>query len=199
MNNLQKGFARVIFILIMVGILAIGILGYIVLKKKHIPDGPIQYPFSFTQKLSSPNCEIWHDKIEEAFINDNYCNTDSDCQAIPLGGRLVEFGCIHYLNKNITTSSVYATLNVYAKQCTNKIDKCAFNLDTVCRASKCITKPQEKTSSQADLKYEQYTRYKSHKTSEQLLPFELCYVQCAQKSFQEFVICVKESMCDQID
>jgi hypothetical protein len=149
---------------------------------------PITTKMTFNQNLSSSNCQIWHDNIEQAFVNDNYCSKDSDCQAIPLGGKLVEFGCIHYLNNSVSKDTVYSILYDYTRKCTNIIDDCDYNEATICADNKCVD----------DYRYEQYLQYKSHSPSEQLMTFESCYVNCAQSNFEDFKSCVKEDMCDQI-
>src|SRR3989344_2965379 len=134
----KKGFANIAVIVLVIVI--VGVAGYLALVKKQEPVVQPQgnSKLSFNQNLTSQSCEVWHSNIEQAFVDDNYCTADSDCQAIPLGGKLVEFGCIHYLNTNVATGTVYASLDSYVKQCAKAIDRCAFNFDTMCRANKCV-------------------------------------------------------------
>src|SRR3989338_6770552 len=132
MLNSQKGMAPLIVIAIIVGVLAIMSAGYLAISQ------PRSANLSFNNDLSSFSFLKWHNNIEEAFINDNYCKTDSDCQAIPLGGRLIAFGCVHYLNKNISSSTVYSVVEAYTEKCTKMINDCDFVREAVCQANKCV-------------------------------------------------------------
>lgn len=74
-------------------------------------------------------------KIEQA----NFCSLDSDCKALPLGGRYVEFGCYHFVNVSVDEQALYAKLNDYTAKCPNIIDDCAPAPPAQCVSGKCVS------------------------------------------------------------
>ena len=59
------------------------------------------YPPTIKQLSENMSCKEMYDEIENDLDKANYCQTNSDCSVIMLGGAYIEFGCYHYINKNI--------------------------------------------------------------------------------------------------
>ena len=138
MDKTQRGSASLLIVLIILAVFSASGMAYLALKEEPRPAKKIVPLLSFNQNLSSLSCAKWHNNIEEAFVNDNYCEQDSDCQAIPLGGRLIAFGCVHYLNKGISSTTVYSVVEAYTEKCTKMINDCDFVREAVCQNNKCV-------------------------------------------------------------
>ena len=93
---------------------------------------------TFSRSLHSSDCQLWHDNIEQAFKNENTCETDSDCKVIALGGSYVEFGCSKYVNKGVVEDKVYKELDSYDRKCSLAIDECAKTPTPICVSNRCV-------------------------------------------------------------
>jgi len=88
----------------------------------------------------TPTCNFMYNEIEKELENLNYCTQDSDCDSIMLGGQYIEFGCYHYINKNVDKDSIYQMMEKYRnKGCTTIIDKCARAPPAICSSQKCMS------------------------------------------------------------
>jgi hypothetical protein len=59
-----------------------------------------------------------------------------------LGGKYVEFGCHHYVNKNVDREQIYKKMDNYWNRCTRIIDRCAGVPEAICVNNKCVEKNQ---------------------------------------------------------
>lgn len=98
------------------------------------------YAPSFKVEVTGATCDEWHDAIEQAFRNDNFCETDDDCTVITLGGEFVEFGCYKFIHRSVSEERVYAVLSSYSDRCTLAIDDCARAPRPVCVSNRCATR-----------------------------------------------------------
>jgi hypothetical protein len=83
-------------------------------------------------------CSYQHDQIENELKSANFCGVDSDCKILPLGGIYVEFGCYHYVNKNIDGQKIYERMDGYWRRCSRIIDECMSAPEATCVNSKCV-------------------------------------------------------------
>ncbi|MEK7542309.1 MAG: hypothetical protein AAB524_01250 [Patescibacteria group bacterium] len=83
-------------------------------------------------------CEEKYDAVEGIFETANYCQTDADCAAIPLGGEYVDFGCWKYVYKGYNTSILYQRMDQYVSSCAKAINKCSPSPSAVCRVGRCV-------------------------------------------------------------
>ena len=95
-------------------------------------------PQGFSRSFRSSDCGIWHDAIEQAFRDENYCETDADCQSIELGGEFVQFGCFKYVNQSVGPETVYRELRSYLQECHAAIDECNAAPTPICISKKCV-------------------------------------------------------------
>jgi len=95
---------------------------------------------SFTINPLSENlsCKEMYDEIENDLDRANFCQTNSDCDSIMLGGVYVRFGCYHYINKNVDKELIYQKMDVYNKKCRNIINECASAPTAQCVSNKCV-------------------------------------------------------------
>jgi len=95
---------------------------------------------SFTSAPLSENlsCKEMYDEIENDLDKANFCQTDSDCDVIMLGGAYVRFGCYHYINKIVDRELIYKKMSVYDKKCIDMINKCAPAPTAQCVSNKCV-------------------------------------------------------------
>ena len=93
-------------------------------------------------KFSPIGCSYQYNQIDNEVQSANYCNIDSDCKVLPLGGKYVEFGCYHYVNKDVDGEQLYNKMDNYWNRCTKVIDKCARAPEAQCINNKCIEKSQ---------------------------------------------------------
>lgn len=84
------------------------------------------------------SCKEMYDEIESDLDKSNFCQTNSDCDAIMLGGAYVKFGCYHYINKGVDKELIYQKMSVYDKKCNDMINKCAPAPTAQCVSNKCI-------------------------------------------------------------
>lgn len=84
-------------------------------------------------------CEKLYDDIEKQLLKANHCNIDSDCKILLLGGRYIEFGCYHYINKKTDEQNFFQNMEIYEKKCNKMIDKCMPTPNPICVAGKCVS------------------------------------------------------------
>jgi hypothetical protein len=84
-------------------------------------------------------CEKLRKEIDNLWIEANYCNQDSDCKAIQLGGEYIEFGCWRYVNKDYNTDEIFQKLDSYVNTCPIPVNKCMPAPESVCRENKCVS------------------------------------------------------------
>ncbi len=84
-------------------------------------------------------CEDLHNEIENDLEKTNYCQTDSDCDVIMLGGTYIEFGCYHYINKQIDKEQFYKKMDIYNQKCSLSINDCGSGPDAKCISNKCVS------------------------------------------------------------
>ncbi len=88
-------------------------------------------------------CESMYDEIEKELEASNYCTQDSDCDSIMLGGAYIEFGCYHYINKNVDKDLIYKMMQEYDNnKCITMIDRCALAPPAICSSEKCVSSSQ---------------------------------------------------------
>ncbi len=86
----------------------------------------------------SPLCKLMYNGIESDLEKANYCAEDSDCSVIMLGGSYIEFGCYHFINKNVDKNLFYDKMKEYVKFCSRMIDMCARAPNATCVSGKCV-------------------------------------------------------------
>ncbi len=90
--------------------------------------------FFLNQPLS---CQNQHDDIESEIDKANYCQIDSDCDILILGGSYIEFGCYHFINKEVDKELFYGKMQKYASKCSRMINECAPAPEARCVSNKC--------------------------------------------------------------
>ena len=95
-------------------------------------------PITITQPPSSFYCEDMYDEIENDLDRANYCQSDSDCSVIMLGGWYVDFGCYHFINKDVDQEQFFTKMDAYKKKCSLRINDCASAPDAKCISNKCV-------------------------------------------------------------
>lgn len=100
--------------------------------KTGVPRGVLLFPIS--------SCDRWHNDIENAFEEANFCEKDEDCKAVALGGPYVEFGCFKFVNVKVDESELFRRVKMYDEKCDIAIDKCAPVPEVTCVLDKCIEK-----------------------------------------------------------
>ncbi|MDD5218856.1 MAG: hypothetical protein PHN49_09350 [Candidatus Omnitrophica bacterium] len=86
----------------------------------------------------SPECEAMYNEIETALDKANYCEHDSDCKVLMLGGPYIEFGCHHFVNKDTDTRAFMKKMQKYDERCDQMINDCNFVDKSRCVANKCV-------------------------------------------------------------
>ena len=79
-----------------------------------------------------------YQEIEKGLAEANYCSEDSDCQVLELGGRLIKFGCYHFVNKDTDREAIYEKMHAYYDKCEQMINDCDRSPNPVCRNNKCV-------------------------------------------------------------
>ena len=87
---------------------------------------------------SGSTCQKLNNEIEDDLTNANYCQNNSDCDVLVLGAGYVEFGCYHFVNKEVDKNKFYSKMDVYNQRCRAAIDKCALAPKPSCVANKCV-------------------------------------------------------------
>ncbi len=121
------------FIWILILILVIIASGVIYFLHKQQPE-----PFA-----GNSSCEEMYNEIENDINDANYCEIDSDCDVLMLGGQYVDFGCYHFVNNAVDKDQFYKKMDVYEQKCSKIINLCAPVPDARCVSNKCIYVEQE--------------------------------------------------------
>ncbi|MCX5694625.1 MAG: hypothetical protein NT014_05860 [Candidatus Omnitrophica bacterium] len=98
--------------------------------------------FCFAQSVAgqqSDTCKALYQEIENDLAAANYCAQDSDCDTQELGGRLIKFGCFHFVNKTTDKEAIYKKMQTYYMQCEKIINDCSPSPKPVCIKSKCVS------------------------------------------------------------
>jgi hypothetical protein len=90
-----------------------------------------------TQASGDFVCEDLYKEIDNDIINANYCKVDADCSVLILGAQYVDFGCYHFVNKEVDKNQFYKKMDVYNKKCSQSIDKCSPSPKATCIANTC--------------------------------------------------------------
>ncbi len=91
-------------------------------------------------KLSKFECMDMEEEIDRELDSANYCETDSDCNTLPLASSYIIFGCYHYINKNENSDDFYSRMNYYDAACGEIIDMCRQSPEPKCEDKKCVEK-----------------------------------------------------------
>jgi len=99
----------------------------------------------FAGEVSKAECDALHDEIENDFKKANFCNTDSDCTVIQLGGWYIDFGCYKFVNISIREDALLNKIEKYkdVMKCSRKINDCMSSGIPVCVNKKCKGKTSE--------------------------------------------------------
>lgn len=110
--------------------------------------GILVYQYWWMPKWAEPafpsgplSCEAWYHKIEKSFDDANFCEVDSDCKAVQLGGQYIEFGCYKFVNIATDVDALLKEVREYTIKCAQLIDLCALTPKTLCENKKCFTGP----------------------------------------------------------
>jgi hypothetical protein len=97
---------------------------------------------TFAAEASKAKCDALHDEIENDFKKANFCNTDSDCTFIQLGGWYIDFGCYKFVNRTTNEDELLAKVEKYkdVMKCSGKINDCMSPGKPVCVNKKCTGK-----------------------------------------------------------
>lgn len=95
-------------------------------------------PVTVTQPPGNFNCKDMYDEIENDLDRANYCQSDSDCSVIILGGRYVDFGCYHFINKDVDQEQFFKKMDAYKEKCSQLINDCAPAPKAKCVSNKCV-------------------------------------------------------------
>jgi len=95
-------------------------------------------PITINQPSGNFKCEDMYDEIENDLYKSNYCQSDSDCSVIMLGGWYVDFGCYHFINKDVDQEQFFTKMDAYKEKCSQIINKCAPAPDAKCVSNKCV-------------------------------------------------------------
>ncbi|MFH1404380.1 MAG: hypothetical protein ABIH11_08945 [Candidatus Altiarchaeota archaeon] len=115
-----------------------------ILKNSFAGDGTIPpasilvIPPVINQPSGDFDCEELHGEIEGDLDNANYCQVDSDCGVIMLGGWYVDFGCYHFISREVDKEQFYAKMDAYKQKCSNIINDCSPAPEAKCVSSKCV-------------------------------------------------------------
>jgi len=99
---------------------------------------------AFAAEVSKAECDALHDEIENDFKKANFCNTDSDCTFIRLGGWYIDFGCYKFVNSATNEDELFAKIEKYkdVMKCSGKINDCMSPGTPVCVNKKCKGKTE---------------------------------------------------------
>lgn len=100
---------------------------------------------TFAGEASTAECDALHDEIESDFKKANFCDTDSDCKVIQLGGWYIDFGCYKFVNIATREDELLAKIEKYkdVMRCSRKINECMSPGKPVCVNKKCAGKKTE--------------------------------------------------------
>ncbi len=100
-------------------------------------------PVAVLAQSQADTCKQLYQEIEDDLARSNYCAQDSDCDTLELGGRLIKFGCYHFVNKATDQEAIYQKMIRYYHQCEKIINDCSPSPRPVCLKNKCVFVPQE--------------------------------------------------------
>ena len=83
-------------------------------------------------------CKSMYKDIESEIAKSNFCFTDADCDVLELGGRLIRFGCYHFVNKTVDKEALYQKMQEYYAKCDQAINDCAKAPQPTCVNNKCV-------------------------------------------------------------
>lgn len=132
-------------------ILIVFIIIFLVLSKLLTAPAPI-ISLTPTPPIISPlspnlSCNEMYNKIENNLDQANYCGQDSDCDVIMLGGAYIEFGCGHYINKQVDKELFYNQMKIYDQKCDTMINDCGpVAVAASCVTGKCVPLDHRPTS-----------------------------------------------------
>ncbi len=96
----------------------------------------------FINRFSPVGCSYQYNQIDNELKSANYCTVNSDCKVLPLGGKYVEFGCFHYINKDVDGEALYNKMDNYWNKCTRIINDCGPGPEAQCVNRKCVEKSE---------------------------------------------------------
>lgn len=85
-----------------------------------------------------PFCKMEYASIDREVKAANYCSVDADCAALSLGGELIEFGCYHYVNKEIDQERLMERMVDHVEKCSEMINDCDYAPGAKCVDGKCV-------------------------------------------------------------
>jgi hypothetical protein len=91
--------------------------------------------------LNKPlSCQNLYNEIENDLDEANYCQVDTDCDVIMLGGWYIDFGCYHFVNKEVNQNAILSKMETYKDKmrCSQIINDCAPAPDVKCISNKCV-------------------------------------------------------------
>ncbi len=96
---------------------------------------------AFSGTATQAECAQLHDEIENDFKKANFCETDSDCKVVRLGGWYIDFGCYKFVNSVTNEEELLDKIHRYKDElrCSAKIDDCASSGTPVCINRKCVS------------------------------------------------------------
>lgn len=86
----------------------------------------------------SEYCKSMYKDIKSEISKSNYCFTDADCDVLELGGRLIRFGCYHFVNKVTDKEALYQRMHEYYEKCDQAINDCVKAPQPTCVNNKCV-------------------------------------------------------------
>lgn len=91
--------------------------------------------------ISKPvSCLSLYNEIENDLERANYCEVDDDCDVIMLGGWYIDFGCYHFVNKEVDQGAILSKMKTYKDnmKCSQIINDCAPANEVRCVSNKCV-------------------------------------------------------------
>lgn len=95
-------------------------------------------PLIISQPSGDFVCEDLYNEIENDLDRANFCKENSDCDVILLAGWYIDFGCYHFINKNVDKEQFYKKMEVYKQKCGDIINECSPAPEATCVSEKCI-------------------------------------------------------------
>ena len=97
------------------------------------------------EDISSADCEVLYNEIENDFKKANFCESSEDCKVISLGGWYIDFGCYKFINAVIYENELIEKIKKYKDEmkCSKIINECASSPIPVCINKKCIEKDKK--------------------------------------------------------
>jgi len=133
LNNIARRVTR--YLIVVAGLVLI-VLGYVLYNYYNTDKSSLV----INQPTGDFTCEDLYDEIENDIDNANYCNTDTDCEILMLGGWYVDFGCYHFINKDVDQEQFFRKMSIYKEKCSQVINECAPSPDAKCELNRCVPK-----------------------------------------------------------